>query len=85
MPENNSTIYDPVAAALSGQAMPSPPVAESPVQQMLQLPQQDIEEEPFSYDGYQACLAFPFGIFLHLCRYVPGQGLQEDLVCMGSL
>ena len=53
MPENNSTIYDPVAAALSGQAMPSPPVAESPVQQMLQLPQQDIEEEPFSYDGYQ--------------------------------
>ena len=52
MPENNSLIYDPVAAALSGQTMP-PPVVEVPVQQTVELPQQDSEDEPFSYDGYQ--------------------------------
>ena len=52
MPENNSIIYDPVAAALSGQTMPSP-VLEAPVQQTVEIPQQDSEDEPFSYDGYQ--------------------------------
>ena len=53
MPENNSTIYDPVAAALSGQAIPTPPATEMPTQHTLPISQTDIEEEPFSYDGYQ--------------------------------
>ena len=52
MPENNSIIYDPVAAALSDQTLPPPPV-EIPMQQMMPLSPQDQEEEPFSYDGYQ--------------------------------
>ena len=37
MPENNSLIYDPVAAALSGQTMPHP-VVEVPVQKTVELP-----------------------------------------------
>ena len=52
MPENNSTIYDPVAAALSGQTLPTPPTM-IPMQQTIELPSQELDEEPFSYDGYQ--------------------------------
>jgi len=48
MPENNSSIFDPVAAALSGQ-----PIS-APMQEMQQAIMEVQEsEEPFSYDGYQ--------------------------------
>lgn len=48
MPENNSSIFDPVAAALSGQ-----PIS-APMQEMQQTIMEVQEpDEPFSYDGYQ--------------------------------
>ena len=48
MPENNTSIFDPVAAALSGQ-----PIS-APMQEMQQTIMEVQEpDEPFSYDGYQ--------------------------------
>jgi len=48
MPENNSSIFDPVAAALSGQPIPAPM---QEMQQTIMGVQES--DEPFSYDGYQ--------------------------------